>query len=330
MTHMSKEKFVYNTQTLRYEKVVVPMRKKVLRVLGFLCAGLVTAVCFTLLIWELVPSPKERALERELSGVTTLLKEFNSTLDQRSQVLENVHERDVYVHRVMFGMDPVDDNVWNGGIGGHDPYSNFDQYSVTGDLLRVTRSKMDRLSRKLKMQSVSLDTIQALAEDKKAMLESVPMIKPVRSDKLARRVRLLSGYGRRMHPVYKVMKMHAGIDFTAPQGTAIQATGAGKVTRVENRANGYGRNVIIDHGFGYETLYAHMHTVEVKKGDKVTRGQQIGTVGSTGTSTAPHCHYEVHYKGKKVNPIHYCMDGLSPEEYNELTEQARVANQSLD
>ena len=148
--------------------------------------------------------------------------------------------------------------------------------------------------------------------------------------KLKRKVKHLSGYGIRLHPVHKVKKFHKGIDFTAPKGTAIQSTGNGKVVRVEKRRSGYGTNVIIDHGYGFTSLYAHMKTVNVKKGQRVSKGQKIGTVGSTGTSTAPHLHYEVRINGKAVNPIDYCLDGLSPEEYKELIEKATVENQSFD
>ena len=179
------------------------------------------------------------------------------------------------------------------------------------------------------LQSRSLDTIVNLAEQKEDMLAAIPSIKPVNSDKLPRSVKLLSGFGMRIHPIYKVPKMHYGIDFTAPRGTPIQATGAGKVIQA-GKASGYGNQVMIDHGFGYKTSYAHMKTITVKVGQEVKRGQQIGLVGSTGTSTAPHCHYEIIFKGNKVNPIHYCMDGLSSGEYKEMVRAAEMSNQSFD
>ena len=160
-------------------------------------------------------------------------------------------------------------------------------------------------------------------------LASIPSIKPVRSDKLARSVKLLSGFGYRIHPIFKVRKMHAGIDFTAPRGTPIQATGNGKIIKA-GRGSGYGNRVIIDHGYGYQTLYAHMDRIDVKVGQTVTRGEKIGLVGNTGASTAPHCHYEVIYKGQKVNPIQFVLDGLSPEEYQELVNVASLENQSMD
>ena len=162
------------------------------------------------------------------------------------------------------------------------------------------------------------------------MYAAIPSIKPIRSDKLKRRIKLLSGFGRRMHPVHKVVKMHYGIDFTAPKGTPIQATGNGKVVEIKKRRTGYGWSIKIDHGYGFESFYAHLSKISVKKGQRVKKGEQIGLVGSTGTSTAPHCHYEILKGGKRVNPISYCLDGLSAEEYEEMVHASERQNQSFD
>lgn len=254
--------------------------------------------------------------------------EVNGELGQLREVLAKLQERDAYAHRMIFGMDPIDEGVWEGGVGGHDQYASLRQLS-TGDLLANVRQGVDKLKRQMDLQSRSLDTILNLASEKENMLAAIPSIKPVSSDKLPRSVKLLSGFGMRIHPIYKVPKMHYGIDFTAPKGTPIQATGAGKVIKA-GKVSGYGNQVVIDHGFGYQTSYAHMKSITVKAGQEVKRGQQIGLVGSTGTSTAPHCHYEVMHKGNKVNPIHYCMDGLSSSEYEELVRAAEMSNQSFD
>lgn len=327
---MRREKFYYNTHTLRYEKAEESLGSKMLRVFGFICAALFTAFIFTLVSHRYFPSPKEKTLLREISQLKSVISEQDANIEVLAEGLKNIQERDAYAHRMIFGMEPIDDGVWNGGIGGHDQFKELKQFKNSGALMASVSQKAQRLKRQMVIQSRSLDTIINLANEKEEMMASIPSIKPVRSDKLARNVRLLSGFGRRIHPVYKVPRMHYGIDFTAPKGTPIQATGAGKVVRVENKSTGYGRNVIIDHGYGYKTLYAHMSRIDVKVGELVTRGQQIGLVGTTGTSTAPHCHYEVHLKGDKVNPIHYVMDGLSPEEYQELVAAAERANQSMD
>lgn len=327
---MRKEKFFYNTHTLRYEKVVEPLSTKLLRIFGFVCAALFTAFVISLISHRYFPSPKEKAQSKEIKQLKSEFIELSHNYDFLSEVLSNIQERDAYAHRMIFGMDPVDEGVWEGGVGGHDQYQDYRQMKNTGGLVIDVKQKVDKLKRQIDIQSRSLDTIIDLAKEKELLLASIPSIKPVRSDKLPRSVRLLSGFGRRIHPIYKVPRMHNGIDFTAPKGTPIQATGAGKIVRIENKRTGYGKNVIIDHGYGYKTLYAHMSRIDVVVGQKVTRGQQIGLVGNTGTSTAPHCHYEVHVKGTKVNPIHYCMDGLEPDEYQELVEAAEMANQSFD
>lgn len=327
---MGKEKFIYNTQTLRYEKVNEPLSTKIVRLVGFLCAALFTAFVFTLISHKYFPSPKEKSLLREIQQMEIQYANLMGDLETMDKVLNNLQERDASAHRMIFGMNPIDEDVWEGGVGGHDKYENLRQFRNSGDLMASVSQRLDKLRRQMSMQSQSLDTILNLASEKEAMLASIPSIKPVRSDKLNRGIKLLSGFGRRIHPIHKVWKMHTGIDFSAPSGTPIQATGDGKVVRVENKRSGYGLNVVIDHGYGYQTLYAHMSKALVKRGDKVKKGQKIGLVGSTGTSTAPHCHYEIIHKGQKVNPIHYCLDGLNPDEYQKLVDAAAMSNQSFD
>lgn len=327
---MRKEKFIYNTHTLRYEKVEESLSTRMLRVFGFLCAAVFTAFMFTLILHRYFPSPKEKALMREIDQMKL---EYDKVLDEMTvldEELKHLQDRDAYAYRMVFGMDPIDEDVLEGGIGGHDEYKLLRQFNNSGELMAKTQERIRKLKHKMVIQSKSMDTILEAAEEKEEKFASIPSIKPVRSDRLPRSVRLLSGFGYRLHPIYKVRKLHTGIDFTAPRGTPIQATGNGTVKRVERRSTGYGYNVVIDHGFGYETLYAHMSRIDVKAGQKVKRGQQIGTVGSSGTSTAPHCHYEVMYKGNKVNPINFVMDGLSPKEYQELVKAAEKVNQSMD
>ncbi len=327
---MRKEKFVYNTQTLQYEKAVTPLRVKLIRVLGFSIAVALTSIIIISIANNFFPSPKEQAQKREIEQMEYHYAALGNQLGMMSKVLENIQERDASVHRMLFGMDPIDKDVWNAGVGGHDRYSNLTNFKNTGDLLIATQQKVDKLKNQLAIQSQSLDQVQNLASDKEVMLASVPAIKPIRSDKMKRNIRSMSGFGWRIHPIFKRRKMHTGIDFTCPSGTPIIATGDGRVSKIEKRKSGYGLSIVIDHGFGYLTRYAHMSKIDVKNGEKVKRGQVIGAVGSTGTSTAPHLHYEVIHKGKKVNPIHYCMDGLSPSEYQELVDMAATGNQSFD
>lgn len=327
---MKKEKYVYNTHTLRYEKVVESWSKIFLRIFGFVCAALLTGFIFTLISHRIFPSPKEKALLNEIQQQKALLNNAADELERMREELAVLRARDAYAYRMVFGMDPIDEAVWESGTGGHDKYGKLREYAYSGDDMAALQQKIDKLKRQMVLQSKSLDTIMNMATAKEKMLASMPSIKPVREDKLNRDVHVLSGFGYRIHPIFKVPRMHTGIDFSAPHGTPIQATGAGIVVEAENKGNGYGLCVTIDHGYGYQTLYAHMSKIEVKVGQKVLRGQTIGRVGDTGTSTAPHCHYEVIFKGTKVNPIHYVMDGLSPQEYQALVKAAETANQSFD
>ncbi len=327
---MRKEKFVYNTQTLRYEKVIEPLKVKIFRVLGFISGVIVSAIIIISLAYSHFNSPKEEALLREIAQMKSQYTAINSDIDMLSKVLENVQERDANVHRIIFGMDPIDESVWNGGVGGHNKYSSLTKFKNTGELLVESREKVDKLKRQLAIQSKSLDEVEDLSSKREEMLASIPAIKPIRSDKIERNISSLSGFGMRMHPIYKRRKMHTGIDFTCPQGTPIHASGDGKIVSIKDLKSGYGTHVIIDHGYGYQSLYGHMSDVDVTLGQKVKRGQVIGKVGSTGTSTAPHLHYEVINKNQKVNPIHYCMDGLSDMEYQQLVNMASISNQSFD
>ena len=323
---MGKEKFYYNETTLRYEKLKTPLKSKLLGAFGFLTVSAVMA----LVLYSFLPSPFERAQTREIQQLELQHIAMNDQVEKMGKVLENLQDRDANVHRVIFGMDPIDNQVWNGGQGGSEKYDFITNYKSTGELLQSTQQKADKLKRQLAIQSESLDKLETEASLKEKKLAAIPAIKPIREDKLKRNIRALSGFGMRMHPIFKRKKMHTGMDFTCPKGTDIQATGAGVIEKIIKKKSGYGTHIIINHGYGYQSLYAHMGSVSVKKGEKVSRGQIIGTVGNTGTSTAPHLHYEVIHNNQKVNPISYCMDGLSAEEYQSLVDAASKINQSFD
>jgi len=326
---MRKEKYVFNTSTLQYEKVQINWKNRILKTTGFISAVLICSFVLYTVAYTIIPTPKEISMKRELTQMEYQFSSISNDFGKMANQLENIHEKDAEVHRVIFGIDPIDDAVWEGGTGGNEE-KYISSFKSSDEFINSTKDRVEKLQYKLALQQNSLDTILSLAKQREEKLLSIPSIKPVEEDKLKRSMRAMSGYGIRIHPVHKVKKFHKGIDFTAPQGTAIQATGNGKVIKVEKRKNGYGRNVTIDHGFGYTTLYAHMNEVIVKKGDVVAKGQKLGTVGSTGTSTAPHLHYEVRINNKPVNPIDYCMDGLNAQEYKELVLRASAENQSFD
>jgi hypothetical protein len=327
---MGKERYVYNEKTLSYEKHTLSPKEKAIRFFGTTAALVVTAVIIALGIYNHFPSPKQKLMENELNQLTYHLSNLEQNFEMLTEGLAQLHEKDNQVHRMIFGIDPLDEAIWEGGIGGHDRYEYLNTYSNTGPQLKSSLSKMDKIQHKFEIQKKSLDSLYTLALQREKRLSSIPSIKPVSTGKLKRSISQLSGFGIRMHPVHKVKKFHQGIDFTAPTGTNIQATGDGTVLKVHKARSGYGNMVEINHGFGYKTLYAHMHTIEVKAGQKVTKGQKIGTVGNTGISTAPHLHYEVHLNGKPVNPIDYVLDGLSPTEYKEIVQRAKIENQSFD
>jgi hypothetical protein len=327
---MSQQKYVYNTQTLQFERLKPSPKQILLRAAGYLFAILFTGFIFFILADIFLPSPREKALKRELEHMKYQYVLMTDQVTEMGDQLENIQMRDAELHRFILGMDPIEESVWEGGIGGSDRYAELAVYPSTAELLVSSKMKIDELSRKLSMEFESLTDIERNAMNREKMLSSIPSIKPVREDLLKRNVKALSGFGLRLHPVHKVRKMHQGIDFTAPRGSAIQATGDGTVISVKSSRVGYGNSVIIDHGYGFTTLYGHMSRILVNVGDKVVKGEKIGEVGNSGTSTAPHLHYEVRIKGNPVDPIIYVLDDLSPEEYQELVERASVENQSFD
>ncbi|MCH2042675.1 MAG: M23 family metallopeptidase [Saprospiraceae bacterium] len=320
---MRKEKFVYNKHTLRYEKVQLSDKDILLRVMG----GLGIVGVYTMIVLALIPKKSDpNEGNTELALMNQKYQELNTQLDLISSSLDNIHERDAAIYREILEMDPKDDAVWRGGKGGSDKYAEFRNLS-NSEILVETAKKISRLKHQVSVTASSQDEIVEQAKSKEKMLKHIPSIRPIRSPK--KKLSALSGFGYRTHPVYKIRKMHTGIDFGARKGTPLYATGDGKIARVEYKKTGYGKNVVIDHGYGYKSLYAHMSKVEVRVGQKVKKGQQIGRVGSTGTSTSPHVHYEIIYRGKKINPMPYCLDGLTPDEYKAFVEAVKAENQAM-
>ena len=238
--------------------------------------------------------------------------------------MEDMAQRDDAVYRTLLGIQPVPDHLRNPGVGGVDRQADVRGH-VHSEEVAELKSRIASLQRTMVAQSKSLDEVTDLALEHADRLESIPAIQPIRAEDLNR---MAGGY--RIHPIYKVRKFHYGLDFSAPEGTEIFATGDGEVVKVKRLYKMYGRHVIVRHGFGYETLYAHMSKSLVRKGDRVKRGQVIGLVGSTGTSTSSHLHYEVHKNGVKVNPAHYFFNDLTPEEYEAMLAASEVETQSLD
>lgn len=323
---MSKVKFQFDKRTLTYRKVEIGLKTRLLRVLGVLASASVFAVIVIVLFSTFFDSPKEKQLRREIAQLELQYKLLNGRMLRVDQVLAELQEKDDNIYRVIFEAEPIPLSIRDAGFGGVNRYQDLEMLD-NSDLVIETTKRLDKLTKKLVVQSKSFDEVIQLAKNKEAMLRSIPAIQPVSNDKLTR---IASGFNYRIHPIYKIRHFHTGIDFTAPKGTEIYATGDGTVKVVDRLSRGYGNHVVINHGYGYETLYAHMSRFNVKPGQKVKRGDVIGYVGSTGTSTAPHCHYEVIKNGEKINPINFFFNDLSPEEYDKVLEISNQANQSFD
>ena len=323
---MAKIKYHFNTSTLKYERVIVSWKKRLLRVFGWLATAVVFGALIMLIAYNVFDSPKEKRLKRQLEESTLQLELLKQRADQVEAVLGDLQERDNTIYRVIFEAEPIPQSVREAGFGGAERYRNL-RSDYNGELLVDVTKRIDKLSKQLYVQSKSFDEVWDLVKNKNNMLASIPAIQPVANKDLTR---VASGYGMRIHPIYKTEKMHTGMDFTSPVGTEIHATGNGVVNKVEYDGRGYGNNVIISHGFGYQTLYGHMSKILVRPGQKVSRGDLIGYVGNTGTSTGPHLHYEVLKGGKPVNPVNYYYNDLTPEEYQTMLEISSKAGQSFD
>ncbi|MCZ2100796.1 MAG: M23 family metallopeptidase [Chitinophagales bacterium] len=327
---MKRVKYVYNEHTLKYEEHKLTRKEKVKRSVAFFSTVIITAVLLFVIAYQYFPTPKEKLLEKEREVSEFYLAQLQEEYDMLTNKIETLHVKDNEINRMILGANPIDESVWNGGIGGHNKYKGLENYNNVGALIVTNLKKVDELKLKIEIQKSSLDSLYKVAKTNEEKLASIPSIKPVKETSLKKEVKFLSGFGMRIHPIHKLKRFHKGIDFTAPKGTDIQATGNGRVVGVNKAGSGYGKNVMIDHGYGYKTLYAHMHSINVKEGQIVKKGQKIGLVGSTGASTGSHLHYEVWVNGSAVNPIDYCLDGLTPQEYQELVKRASTDNQSLD
>lgn len=324
---MSKVKYRFNTKSLTYEKVKVSVLELTWKIGSYLAIGLVFATITIILSRQFLPSPSEKKRDREIEALKLQYELLDKKMAQAEQVLSDLEDRDDNIYRAIFESEPIPKSMRYGGSGGSDKYSEFDSYD-NADLLKSSTDRMERLTKQIYVQSKSFDEVVKLAKSKEKLVASIPAIIPINQKDLSHAV--TSGFGWRTHPIYKTQEFHPGMDFSAEQGTPIYATGDGVVERADNLAQGYGNHVVINHGFGYQTLYGHMSRIAAKVGQKITRGQLIGYVGSTGLSTAPHIHYEVIKNGQKVNPINYYYNDLSAEQYQLLVEQSKKASQSFD
>ena len=326
---MAKHKYKFNPESLSYDKIHFSFKKKILRVLPHLSVSFLLAAIFYFFVFNyLFDSPKERKLKSENANLLLQYEILNKKIDQVSEVLQDIQYRDDNLYRVIFEAEPIQSSIRNAGFGGVNRYEDLEGYE-SSNIVIGTSQKLDNITKKLYVQSKSYDEVINLAKNKEMRLVSLPAIQPILNKDLTR---ISSYYGIRFDPIYKgTKKFHHGIDFTAPIGTPIYVAVNGVVRKIENSDRGYGNHVLIDHGFGYETLYAHLHKIEVTEGQKLVRGEVIGTVGNTGKSVGPHLHYEVHKNGKSTDPINYFYLDLTPEEYDKMIElSAQEGGQTLD
>jgi murein DD-endopeptidase MepM/ murein hydrolase activator NlpD len=323
---MKKIKYFYNTNSLRYEKLETPLRIKLLRIFAFLAAAIVTAAIISFFAFRFVGSPNEKLLSLENERLQDKYHQLNDQVKVTQEQMSELVKRDNEVYRAIFEANPIPDSARARALAQEQEIARVENMR-SADLVNSIINSLNNLGHYISAQKKSYNEIDNLLKNKEQLLVSTPAIQPVSNKDLTR---VASGFGYRIDPIYKTVKLHAGLDFAAPQGTPIYATANGTVTVAGNTGNGYGNHVVINHGYGYETLYGHMVKVKAKVGQQIKRGEVIGYVGSTGKSTGPHCHYEVHKNGQKIDPVYFFYNDLSPEQYDLLLKRAAAANQSFD
>lgn len=323
---MKKIKYFYNTHTLRFEKLETSLRRRLLQFFGFFAASVVTGMLIVMVTFRYIDSPKEKLLRQENDD----LKENYAVIQERTKQLQlqmaELENRDNNVYRSIFEAQPVPDSA---RVKDKETKKEVNLVQSIGEseLVNGLTEQINNLSLRLAYQAKSFTAISDMVKNKEKLLLAIPAIQPVSNKDLTR---IASGFGYRIDPVYKVTKFHAGLDFTAPIGTPIYATADGVVREASFNAGGYGNHVVINHGYGYQTLYGHMYKIKAHTGQSVKRGEVIGYVGSTGKSTGPHCHYEVHKNGPPVDPIYYFYNDLTPSQFDRILKLAATGNQSLD
>ena len=325
---MSKVKYYYDPDTLSYRPIEFTNKKRISNVVLFILASFVFGLSSLqiLLNSDWINTPAEISQKRALENYELQFEILSKKLNQVEAVVENIEERDNNIYRVYFEASPIPEEQRRAGFGGVNRYKNLEGYD-NSDLIINTTKRLDVLSKQAVVQSRSLDEIERLAANKAELIEAIPSIQPIKNQDLTR---MASGYGYRTDPFTKKRRFHYGMDFSARKGTPIYATGNGVVKRADNRSSGYGKHIRIDHDFGYVSLYAHLSKYNVRRGQRVKRGDIIGYVGNTGRSVGPHLHYEIFKDKKKINPLNFYYGNLSQKEFDALLTQSRLENQSMD
>jgi len=326
---MVKKKYRFNPDTLNYERIGISIKEKSAKIIAYFSSSLVFSLVLVFVIVYFYETPRTKALMRENQELISQYELMLKDLEKVENVLKDLQQRDDNIYRVIFETNPIPSTVRKAGFGGTNKYSHLESLSNSALIIETAR-KLDILSKEAYIQSKSFDEVMKLALNKEEMLASIPAIQPITNRNLKRTA---SGWGYRIHPIYKVRKMHWGMDFTAPVGTPVFATGNGKVTELAGSVSGFsefGHYLKINHGWGYETVYAHLSKYNVSVGQEIKRGDIIGYVGNSGASTAPHLHYEVHKDGQRVNPALYYFKDLTAEEFDKMIAISTNIGQTLD
>ncbi len=323
---MSQKKFIYNPLKLQYEEYRVSLRKKFGRFFIFFLTSIVSGFIFLLIFLAIFDSPKEKVLKKDISYLELELDVLNQKLDVVEDVLDDLEERDDNIYRVIFETNSLPTKKRHIGEKDFSSYDQLKGYANSDKVISLTQ-RLDFIEGQIYAQSKSYDELVELIYNKHEMLACIPAIIPVRTTDINR---FASGFGYRTDPIYKVKKFHSGLDFSGPIGVSVFATGDGRVSEVVRSSSGYGNYVMIDHGFGYQTRYAHLSKITVRVGEKVKRGQEIGFMGNTGKSTGPHLHYEVLKANRPINPIHFFVNDLTPEEYETILIETQESSQTMD
>lgn len=319
---MSKnKKYKFNHETLAYEIHKIPARVRLSKGFLFFLISITVSLGYYFIYTEYfkIETPKLLSLKRDNEEMASRLELINRRFEALTQSLHSLEMRDNYVYRPIFGMEEIPQDIRNAGFGGTERYSYLENFEKSGVLSR-TAYNLDVLYKKAYVQTRSFDDLIQLAHNADEMTLCIPAIPPVNIG--SKKLRFVGDFGYRRDPFHGDYRMHSGVDLAGPVGESIYATGNGKVIEVGHDFFGYGNFIMIDHGFGYKTRYAHLKNATVAIGRIVKRGEAIGILGNTGRSTGPHIHYEVIYKNKPVNPLNYYNRDLDEEGFLALINSA--------
>ncbi|MEX2370643.1 MAG: peptidoglycan DD-metalloendopeptidase family protein [Bacteroidales bacterium] len=318
-----KSQYKFNPEEMNFKELDNRFRVRFWRVIAYIFAALFTAFLLNIFFIILFDSPRERMVRSENEE---LIRQYNILQDRKTTVdtvFKEIHRTDENIFRLIFETEPTEVNLGEFSVT---PYTMLKEYSDR-QIVMATSDRLDSLLEDTRTQKLEYDILRIKAEDKSEILPHIPAVQPIENHDLTRTA---SGYGYRIHPIYKIRKFHQGMDYTAPVGTQVYATGAGKVESARRSRRGSGNRIVIDHGYGFKSVYAHLNEIYVQEGRSVSRGDIIGTVGNTGLSAGPHLHYEVLFNDEPVNPVNFYFLELSPKMYNKMIGLSKNSGQSFD